>query len=70
MHLLSNRNQSTYVEALGSTFQFRAGETIWTESSHKFTASELDDYARAGGFTPVTTWVDHEWPFAEALWKV
>jgi dimethylhistidine N-methyltransferase len=69
MHLLSSRNLCAHVEALGSTFQFQAGETIWTESSHKFTLGELDGYARASGFTPLSAWVDQEWPFAEALWK-
>jgi dimethylhistidine N-methyltransferase len=69
MHLLSGCRQSAYFGALDSTFHFQAGETIWTESSHKFTVCELDDYARGSGFTPVKAWVDHEWPFVEALWR-
>jgi len=70
MHLLSGRDQTAYIGALETSFHFRAGETIWTESSHKFTLAELDDYARASGFTPLKAWADHEWPFVEALWKV
>lgn len=70
MHLLSECNQVVYIGALGSRFGFEAGETIWTESSHKFTPDELDGYATAAGFAPVKVWVDSEWPFAEALWKV
>lgn len=69
MHLLSTANQSAYIGTLGLRVHFQAGETIWTESSHKFTAAELSDYARASGFTPVTAWTDSEWPFAEALWR-
>ena len=69
MHLLCCRDQHVYVAALDETFAFRAGETIWTESSHKFTTDELDDYACASGFTPAGNWVDAEWPFVEALWK-
>ncbi len=69
MHLLSERNQSAHIGVLGSTFHLQAGETIWTESSHKFTNGELSDYARKTGFTPINTWIDPEWPFAEALWK-
>lgn len=69
MHLLSCRNQAVYISALDASFEFRAGETIWTESSHKFTESELDAYAFASGFEPVATWVDREWPFAETLWR-
>jgi L-histidine N-alpha-methyltransferase len=70
MHLLSSRNQGAYVGALDTTFEFRAGETICTEYSHKFTQSELLTYARLSGFTPVDMWVDKAWPFAEALWQV
>jgi dimethylhistidine N-methyltransferase len=69
MHLASERNQSAYIQALGSSYKFQAGETIWTESSHKFTVGELDCYARAAGFTPANIWIDNEWPFAEALWE-
>jgi L-histidine Nalpha-methyltransferase len=70
MHLLSGLNQSVYIGALDASFEFRAGETLWTESSHKFTDVELNDYARSSGFVPVDTWIDDEWPFAEALWRV
>jgi dimethylhistidine N-methyltransferase len=70
MHLLSCRDQDATVAALGTTFHFRAGETIWTESSHKFTEVELDGLALSTGFIPVDMWVDKTWPFAEALWRV
>jgi len=69
MHLMSERNQRAHVGALGATFSFEAGETIWTESSHKFTPNELEAYAKVAGFTPVKAWFDDEWPFAEALWR-
>ena len=70
MHLLSGRNQTVFIAALDKTFDFEAGETIWTESSHKFSEAELLDFAGSAGFAPVHVWVDHEWRFAEALWKV
>ncbi len=69
MHLVSCRDQTAYIGALDTTFCFRAGETIWTESSHKFTPDELDCLARDSGFVPQVTWLDPAWPFAEALWK-
>ena len=69
MHLLSGRPQTVYIGALGRSFEFAAGETIWTESSHKFTEPELELYARESGFSPLVSWVDREWPFAEALWQ-
>jgi L-histidine Nalpha-methyltransferase len=69
MHLLSSRDQTVWMDALQRAFEFQAGETIWTESSHKFTLKELESYARASGFEPIQTWIDHEWPFAETLWR-
>ncbi len=70
MHLLSGRSQDVYIGALDLTFSFQAGETIWTESSHKFTPGELDEYASCSGFDSLATWTDDEWPFAETLWRV
>ncbi len=70
MHLLSCREQTVYIGALNKRFRFRAGETIWTESSHKFTEEELVAYAHSSGFEPLAFWTDTEWPFAETLWRV
>lgn len=67
MHLQSQRNQSVSIPPLDATFYFRQGETIWTESSHKFAANELSSLALENGFSPASTWVDKEWPFAEVL---
>jgi L-histidine Nalpha-methyltransferase len=70
MHLVSRRAQRVFISCLESAFDFEEGETIWTESSHKFTEIELEKFAYAGGFQPVKTWVDSHWRFAEALWRV
>ena len=69
MHLLAWKQQDVYIGAIGRRFHFDAGETIWTESSHKFTELELESLARASGFTPEKTWTDLEWPLAETLWR-
>jgi uncharacterized SAM-dependent methyltransferase len=52
------------------TVSFRAGETIWTESSHKFHLPELEEMAEHAGFGIEAQWVDRDWPFAENLWAV
>jgi uncharacterized SAM-dependent methyltransferase len=44
------------------------GETIWTESSHKFQPVELPLLAERAGFLSVAQWIDEEWPFSENLW--
>lgn len=69
MHLQSQRDQSVRIPPLDSTFYFADGETIWTESSHKFAENELSHLALENGFTPAATRVDREWPFAEVLWR-
>jgi len=43
------------------------GETIWTESSHKYSANEIVQMAREAGFRCQAQWVDEEWSFAENL---
>jgi L-histidine N-alpha-methyltransferase len=70
MHLAARRRQRVFISSLESAFDFEEGETIWTESSHKFTEAELERYANASGFQPVRTWVDSHWRFAETLWRV
>jgi len=70
MHLVSFRNQTVTIGGLDARISFSAGETIWTESSHKFTENELDEFAQSSGFNPVASWNDLEWPFLEALWRV
>jgi len=70
MHLRSLDRQSVFVGATGSTFHFERGETIWTESSHKFDLDSLPKLAQATGFQHAESWVDFEWPFAENLWVI
>ncbi len=67
MHLRSRRTQSVRIEALARSFSFRAGETIWTESSYKFTPEGVREMARSAGFLCTSQWIDEEWPFAESL---
>jgi L-histidine N-alpha-methyltransferase len=67
MHLRSKRRQSVNIEAAGLSVELLEGETIWTESSHKYSPEEVLDMARATGFRCDAQWIDHQWPFAENL---
>jgi L-histidine Nalpha-methyltransferase len=69
MHLQSLTRQSVSIRELQANIQFEAGETIWTESSHKFTLASLEQAATDSGFTVLQTWTDQEWPLAETLWQ-
>lgn len=67
MHLVSKRRQVVNIAAAEIAIEFRAGETIWTESSHKYSADEIPYIARTSGFRCEAQWIDEQWPFAENL---
>jgi L-histidine N-alpha-methyltransferase len=67
MHLRSLRTQM--VTVLGAAFSvcLAEGETIWTESSHKYRAEEVAEMAARTGFRCDAQWLDAEWAFAQNL---
>ena len=56
MHLISRRTQT--VRVLGRSFSFRAGESIHTESSYKYSIERFAALARGSGWTPRESWTD------------
>ena len=58
MHLRSKVDQTVNIPGAELTVSFRAGETIWTESSHKFTREEICRLARATNFELLGQWID------------
>jgi dimethylhistidine N-methyltransferase len=68
MHLRARTDQTVTIAAAGVSIRILRGETIWTETSHKYSQSELVNIAERTGFWPQGQWVDHEWAFAENLW--
>jgi len=67
MHLCSLRRQAVSIPAAEIVVEFLEGETIWTESSHKYSAKEIFPTAHSAGFRCAAQWIDGEWPFAENL---
>jgi len=67
MHLESRRKQVVNIPSAEISLQLVAGETIWTESSHKYTAEEVVETAREAGFRCERQWIDEQWPFSENL---
>jgi L-histidine N-alpha-methyltransferase len=67
MHLRSNIMQTVTVGRAEFMVRFAAGETIWTESSHKYSAPELIHLASLSGFRCEAQWIDDEWLFSENL---
>ena len=67
MHLQSQRMQRVTISRADLAIELAEGETIWTESSHKYAREEPFQVAAAAGFSCQAQWIDHEWPFAENL---
>jgi L-histidine Nalpha-methyltransferase len=70
MHLRSHVRQDVWIGAINLSIPFAAGETIWTESSHKFRVEEITRMGERAGWRPVRQWVDCEWGFVEALFRI
>ena len=67
MHLCSLRKQAVEIPAAGLRVILNQGETIWTESSHKYKTEEVLEMAADTGFRCEGQWIDAEWPFAQNL---
>jgi len=68
MHLRSAVDQLVRIPRASLEVPFAAGETIWTESSHKYSCVEVAEMSRRCGFRCEAQWIDSEWPFAQSLW--
>lgn len=67
MHLVSKAWQRITIREAGFRFYLREGETIWTESSHKYNPDEVIRMGARTGLRCVQQWIDAEWPFAQNL---
>lgn len=65
MHLVSALPQK--VTAAGETFDFAEGESIHTESSHKFTMAGFEGLAQRGGWRAEQAWTDEAETFGVFL---
>jgi L-histidine N-alpha-methyltransferase len=69
MHLRSRVAQTVPIRALEMRVRFAKGETIWTESSHKFRAEEIRWLGEQAGWQTERQWIDSDWGFAETLFS-
>jgi L-histidine Nalpha-methyltransferase len=67
MHLASTAQQTVTIHKSKLAVSFEKGETIWTESSHKYAAEDVIEMAWQAGFRCDMQWFDDEWPFAQNL---
>jgi dimethylhistidine N-methyltransferase len=62
MHLVSRRPQT--VKVAGESFRFRAGESIHTENSYKYSIDSFGALARGVGWRPAGAWTDADGYFS------
>jgi len=67
MHLRSTEWQRITIRKAGFGFYMREGETIWTESSHKYDLKEVIEMGERTGYRCAGQWTDSEWRFAQNL---
>lgn len=64
MHLVSTRAQRIVIPAAELDFRLEEGETIWTESSHKYEPEGVRTMLEACGFVVAAQWIDEPDRFA------
>jgi L-histidine Nalpha-methyltransferase len=70
MHLVSRQRQDIEIRALDLRVHFEPGESIWTESSYKYTQGAIALLASSAGFSTAAQWIDADARFALSLLRV
>lgn len=68
-YLVSNKEQEVFMEALGKSFHFRKGESIFTEISKKYTIPEIEDMAASAHFKVESIHYDSRKYYVNVLMK-
>jgi dimethylhistidine N-methyltransferase len=67
MHLESLADQTVRIEAAETVVSFAHGERIWTESSYKYDAEQVEEMGLLAGFAATHQWVEPAARFALTL---
>jgi uncharacterized SAM-dependent methyltransferase len=68
MHLVSNKTQEIHIN--GDTFRFKAGESIHTENSYKYSVEEFKQLAKQAGFDLANVWTDPKELFSVHYYQI
>jgi dimethylhistidine N-methyltransferase len=66
-HLVSLRAQTVEIPAADLVISFEEGESIWTESSYKYTTERVTELGRNAGFRRECQWIEPEAQFSLTL---
>ena len=67
MHLRARSAHTVEIPGAGIEIVFARGETIWTESCHKFDPDEVRMLAERAGFRLEGQWLDSDWGYSQNL---
>ncbi len=67
MHLRARETQKVHIALCGLSIEIAQGETIWTETSRKYTPEAILTLADNAGFAIRAQWTDAEWAFTNSL---
>ena len=69
-YLISTQPQEVTIKAIEKTIKFEAWEAIFTERSHKFLLSEIEELAEETGFRVAHNFFDCRHYFTDSLWTL
>jgi len=67
IHLRSTMRQTVSIRRAEIEIHFEPDETIWTESSYKYHATDVVRMGEQADFGCEDQWIDEEWPFAQTF---
>jgi len=67
--LISRKEQTVRIGALGQSFEFARWEPIFMEISQKYSTEMIEDFARASGFAVKQNFFDTREYYCDSLWQ-
>lgn len=69
-YLVSTKKQDVHLKAVGKTISFQAWETIYTETSQKYTRTAIEELATLAGFKLKQWFADEKEYFADVIFEL
>ncbi len=68
-YLVSKKEQTVHIAAMGQDIHFEAWEAVHTEISRKFSLSEIRELSKASGFELKENFLNDKEEFVDSLWE-
>ena len=67
--LVATEKQSIYFSAIDLGIEFDAFETLFVESSHKYSVRDIEMLAQENGFEVLENYSDDKQDFVDSMWR-